>query len=91
MKKGLIGLALAVVLVVGIFGGALGNKLIGKKSQVEIKQPEVRQEILKEENAVIDVVEKVGLSVVTVGVKKTQRIIDSSTFFDPFNFSIINF
>jgi serine protease Do len=86
MKKGLIGLALAVVLVVGIFGGALGNKLIGKKSQVEIKQPEVRQEILKEENAVIDVVEKVGLSVVTVGVKKTQRIIDSSTFFDPFNF-----
>ncbi|MBU1085792.1 MAG: trypsin-like peptidase domain-containing protein [Candidatus Beckwithbacteria bacterium] len=84
MKKGLIGLALVVVLVVGILGGAVGDRFFSKKDKAEPKQQQVYREILKEENAVIDVVEKVGPSVVTVGVKKTQKIIDPSTFFDPF-------
>ncbi len=86
-------IAFLVVLLVGVLGGAVSNRLfdngfldkwIPKKEQPQDSRVEVR-EILKEENAVINVVDKVTPSVVTVGVKKTQRFINRDSFsFDPF-------
>jgi S1-C subfamily serine protease len=88
-------LAAIVVLVVGVLGGAVGDRLLGdswldkwlpRKNKIVDEQREVIREVLQEENAVIRVVEEVTPSVVTVGVKKTQKIIDSSSLFDPFGF-----
>ena len=88
MKKWSIGLALIIVLFVGFLGGAVGDRIIFKpKKQVESNK-EIFREILKEENAVIDVVDKVSPSVVTVGVKKKQRIIDPNSFFNPVQHSV---
>ena len=88
MKKWLNGLAILVVLGVGIVGGALGDRYWNKNPDEGVSgSREVLREVLKEENAIIDVVDKVTPSVVTVGVKKTQRIINrDSFFFDPFGF-----
>jgi len=95
VKKWLTALAVAVVLIVGVLGGAVGDRLLGdswldkwlpRKSDIVDGQREVIREVLQEENAVIRVVEEVTPSVVTVGVKKTQKIIDSSSLFDPFGF-----
>lgn len=89
-------LAVLVVIVVSVLGGALGDRLLGYKlldrwfprqqiGSVENGGREVVREVLREENVVVKVVDEVTPSVVTVGVKKTQRIIDpSSFFFDPF-------
>jgi serine protease Do len=89
--------ALLVVLLVGILGGAVSSRLIENswldkwflKTEESTKDTEttVFREILKEENAVISVVDKVTPSVVTVGIKKTQRSINRDSFlFDPFGF-----
>lgn len=88
MKKWLNGLALLVVLGVGIVGGALGDRYWNKDTDEGVSgSREVLREVLKEENAIINVVDKVTPSVVTIGVKKTQRIINrDSFFFDPFGF-----
>ncbi len=88
MKKGrriILILAAAVVLVVGILGGAWGDRLL-KRQTGDLGVPqEIRREVLREESAVINVVEAVTPSVVTVGIKKTQKTIDpQSFFFDPF-------
>lgn len=87
MKKWPNILALIVVLLVGVVGGVVGGRWFpGKSETSNLERTEVR-EILKEENAVIDVVDKVTPSVVTIGVKKTQKIINRDSFlFDPFNF-----
>jgi S1-C subfamily serine protease len=88
--------AVLVVIVVSVLGGALGDRLLGYKlldrwfprqqiGSVENGGREVIREVLREENVVVKVVDEVTPSVVTVGVKKTQRIIDPSLFFfDPF-------
>ena len=89
MKNWLNGLALLVVLGVGIVGGALGDRFWRKTGEetTESESRQVTREVLKEENAVIDVVDKVTPSVVTIGVKKTQRILNRDSFvFDPFGF-----
>lgn len=87
--------ALVVVLVVGFLGGAIGDRLIGNqwldkwlpKSDQTSQTQTVLREVLVEENAVTKVVDKVTPSVVTVGVKKKQSIIDPRSFsFDPFGF-----
>jgi len=85
-----------IVVAVSFVGGALGEKLVGYKlldrwfSDQHIVSEEgkvVEQKVLKEESVVVDVVDKVSPSVVTVGVKKTKRIIDPfDSFFDPFGF-----
>lgn len=62
---------LIVISVVGLFWWRNNQKLIISD-----------QRVVKEENAVIDVVDKVGPSVVTVGIKKTQAIRQ----IDPFDF-----
>ena len=88
MKNWLNWLAILVVLGVGIVGGVAGDRLWNKdKDSDKVQTKEVLREVLKEENAVIDVVDKVTPSVVTVGVKKTQRILNRESFlFDPFGF-----
>lgn len=84
---------LAFVAVVGILfvsaiGGAISERIFGYKlldkwfprsTQYSEKST---QKILTEENVVIDVAEKVGPSVVTVGIKKTQKFRQM----DPFDF-----
>ena len=96
MKKKSTIAALIVVLAVGVLGGVLGDRLLGykvldkwlpRKTEVEDSSREVIREVLQEENAVIRVVDEVTPSVVTVGVKRTQKIIDPGSFFsDPFGF-----
>ena len=49
------------------------------------ESPVIQNKILKEESVVIEVVEKFGPSVVTVGIKKTEKIYNPfENFFDPF-------
>jgi serine protease Do len=93
-KKFWLILAVLVVILVSVLGGALGDRLFGYKlldkwfpRRGEEQGPGVVREFLYEENAVIKVVDEVTPSVVTVGVKKTQRIISpESFFFGPFSF-----
>lgn len=93
MKKFLIGLAIGIVILVSVLGGAIGDRLFGYKPldrwfpRREVTPEEVvEREILREESVVIDVVEKVSPSVVTVGIKKTQRVLSpfEIDIFDPF-------
>jgi len=95
-SKVLTSFAVVIVVLVSILGGALSERLFGykvldkwfpKKTLVDNNQKQIIREVLQEENAVIDVVEKVTPSVVTIGVKKTQKIIDpKSLFLNPFDF-----
>lgn len=93
-KPLLIGLFLIIILV-SLLGGALGERLLGFRlldrwfppREGSLEEPqEVRQKILTEESVVIDVAEKVSPSVVTVGIKKTQKVLDFEEFFSPFGF-----
>lgn len=96
MKKPLVVISFLVVVLVSLLGGALGDRLLGFRMLDQwfppqgvslLKEPqEIRQQILTEESVVIEVAENVSPSVVTVGIKKTQKIIDFERFFDPFGF-----
>jgi len=88
---------LVLVIFISLAGGALGDRLFGyrlldkwlppRTSSVSPSQEIVNQRLLNEESVVIEVVEKASPSVVTVGVKKTQTLIDPfEDFFDPFGF-----
>jgi len=95
MKKKLILLIIVIILfVVGISKGfynkgkyfnfpSLSEKI---KEEVIINSEKVK--IVSEESIVIDVVNKVSPSVVTVAISKNQKVIDfgSSDFVDPFSF-----
>jgi len=95
MKKYLIGFALGVLLVMTVIGGAISDRLVGYQfldrffasQNYRIGPSTISQKILSEESVVIDVAERVSPSVVTVGVTKTQSVVD---FFgspiDPFGF-----
>lgn len=93
-KNFLIGVVLGVVVFSAAAGGAISERIWGYKlldkwfpKQVQSsKGTEVQSnKILTEENVVIDVAEKVGPSVVTIGIKKTQ-VLKQPIFedFDPF-------
>lgn len=91
MKKFLLGLSVGIFLVAAILGGAVSDRLWGYKIldrwwPRSSEQSVVEQRVLHEESVVIDVVNQVGPSVVTVGIKKTQRLFDNFKFFDPFGF-----
>ncbi len=97
IKSALIGLAVFVVLTASVFGGAISDRLFGYKildrffpRQENSLLPSItNQRILTEESVVVEVAEKVSPSVVTVGVTKTQRVIDffgNGSFMDPFGF-----
>lgn len=78
---------LIFVLFVLLFWGAVGRWVKEKISlQKGVSDNQVIQgKILKEESVVIDVVEKFGPSVVTVGIKKTETVYNPfDNFFDPF-------
>jgi len=66
MKKWTIILAIAIVLSIGFVGGASLDKWWPDKNQNQGQLTEVRREVLKEENAVISVVDEVSPAVVTV-------------------------
>lgn len=80
MKPWLTRSSLVIVLVVGILGGAIGERLFGVNLLDRWFPPKVdnnRQvywEILTEENAIIKVVDAVTPSVVTVSIKTTQVV-----------------
>jgi len=86
----LIGAAI-IVIVVAVLGGAVSDRIFGyrildrffpPREQATFRVPTTEtQRILREESVVIDVAEKVGPSVVTVGVVKTTSI------FEPFRIS----
>lgn len=81
IKTFLIILAVGIVLLVSATGGAISDRIFGYKlldkwwprEWQSYKGSEVQSnKIVTEENVVIEVAEKVGPSVVTVGIKKTQ-------------------
>jgi serine protease Do len=91
-KKFLAGVAVAVVVVAAATGGAISDRLFGYKvldrywprinQQVPVTNNQV---ILREENVVVDVAEKVSPAVVTVGIK-TTRLFREPSAFGPFGF-----
>jgi len=94
LKTLIISLLTIFIIFVSLFGGALSDRIFGykvldkwfpRKEKQQLETDKVK--ILNEESVVIDVVDKVSPSVVTIGVKKTQKLIDPfGDFFDPFNF-----
>lgn len=84
-----------LLIVISALGGAAADHLFGyrpldkwlAKDKTIEKQEIINNRILNEESAVIDVVEKVSPSVVTVSIKKTQTVYDPfENFSDPFGF-----
>ncbi len=96
MRKFFLGVAAGVFLMGAVVAGAVSDRIWGldfldrfvsQSGGFKIgSQDTTRQKVLKEESVVIDVVEKVSPSVVTVGVKKTEVVDPFSDFFDPFGF-----
>ena len=72
-------IALILIIIAAVTGGALAERLFGIKPLDKLlgEQPQVRtdvtQKILKEESLVIDIAEQVSPSVVTVSVKTPQQ------------------
>ena len=91
MRKNLGIIAMLIVIGIAATGGAIGDRLFGyslldkwwPRAEEQLQLPgSTTQTILKEENVVIDVAEKVSPSVVTVGINKTQLFRQA----DPFDF-----
>lgn len=89
VKKLLIGVSLGVVVLVSVLGGALSDRIFGYRildSFIPLREQTAasvqleNQRILNEESIVVDVVEQVSPSVVTIGISKTQRSLDFSGF-----------
>lgn len=96
-KTLLIGFCLVFVIFISLIGGALSDRIFGYKlldkwfprSQSLLRESPSSEKVkvVSEESVVIEVVEEVSPSVVTIGVKKTRKIVDPfKDFFDPFNF-----
>lgn len=97
-KKFIIGVALGIVVLASVLGGAISERLFGykildrffpRKETLGLVPSVTQQRILTEESVVIDVAEKVSPSVVTVSITKTQRVLDLfewDPFMDPFGF-----
>lgn len=73
-----------------IFGKVIPESVLPKIENEINKETglKIEKKIVNEESLVIEVVEKASPSVVTIGIKKTQRIITDpfSKLFDPFGF-----
>ncbi len=91
MRKFLAGLAISIIVIFSVLGGALADRLFvfkpldsifGRKIEKTQKLENSKTQN-NEENVVIDVAEKVSPSVVTVAIKKDQ-IMATPFFFDPF-------
>lgn len=87
MKKFLIGVALGLIILAAITGGAIADRVFGLKPldylfpQKEGFRVGLEQRILTEESVVIEVAEEVSPSVVTVSIETpTRRILEFSPF-----------
>lgn len=95
-QKLLIGIAIALVVIASVLGGAISERLFGYKildrflpSRTPISPFNTQQRVLTEESVVIEVAENVSPSVVTVGltkVQKTNNYFQWDPFMDPFGF-----
>jgi serine protease Do len=93
IKRFFIGLAVTIVIVIAVFGGAISDRLFGYKILDRffprlVGQDSSLKTVVKEESVVIDVVEKVGPSVVTIGIEKEESVSPLSVEFGPFGFSL---
>lgn len=99
IKTFLISFSLITVIFISLIGGALSDRIFGYKLldkwfprlvtplQSNSKPVEEKTKIVSEESVVINVVDKVSPSVVTVGIKKTKVTANQfQNFFDPFGF-----
>ena len=85
-------LAMVLVLIVALLGGAIADRLFGVKPldylfprSGQNFRVDVEQKVLREESVVIDVAERVGPSVVTVAVKTPQRSVLEFNLFGGFS------
>ncbi len=95
IKKIIIGVAVAVVVLSSIVGGAISDRLFGYRildrffPRSETIPALTSRLILTEESVVIDVVEKAGPSVVTIVIEKEQKEISPFAIeFGPFGLNI---
>ncbi len=88
-KRFLIGIAVGIVILVSLLGGAVSDRIFGyrvldrifpRQEQAGFRVPTETQKILREESVVIDVAERVSPSVVTIGISKTQRTFELPGF-----------
>ncbi len=94
IKRIFIGIAIGIVIVISLLGGAISDRLFGYKIldrfwprlDNNLSSSIINQRILNEESVVIDVVEKVGPSVVTVKIEKEKTISRFNIEFGPFGF-----
>ncbi|MCJ7804302.1 trypsin-like peptidase domain-containing protein [Patescibacteria group bacterium] len=92
LKKIFIVLAIVLIIVVSLLGGAISDRLFGYKildrffPQITSSPLITQPKILNEESVVIDVVEETGLSVVTIAIEKEQSAGPLSIEFGPFGF-----
>jgi len=94
IKKILIGLAVLIVIITSILGGAISDRLFGYKildhffpRDGQLASLITRQRILTEESVVIDVAERVSPSVVTIRASKEQSVF-SPIEIGPFGFTL---
>ena len=84
IRKFLVGIAFGIVILVSILGGAVSERIFGYRvldrffpqKEEGLRLPTESQRILKEESVVIDVAEEVSPSVVTIGISKTQAVLE---------------
>lgn len=95
MRKFFTGIIVGITSMLLVIGGAVGDRafnfsfldqILPREAAIE-GHSTVNNKILNEESVVIDVVEKIAPSVVTIGIKKTERAYDPfNDFWDPFGF-----
>jgi len=84
LKRYLTIAAVTIVIFVSVLGGAISDRLFGyrildqffPRQDQSFHLPTESQLILNEESVVIEVAEKVSPSVVTIGISKTQAVIE---------------
>ncbi len=94
IKKILIGLAIVVVVLGSILGGAISDRLFGYKvldrffpREGELPSLITRHRVLSEESIIIEVAERVSPSVVTVRASREQSVL-SPLELGPFGFTL---
>jgi len=84
LRKYLVLAAAVLVILVSVLGGAISDRLFGyrvldqffPRQEQGFHLPTESQRILNEESVVIEVAEKVSPSVVTIGISKTQAVME---------------
>ncbi|MCL5090822.1 MAG: trypsin-like peptidase domain-containing protein [Patescibacteria group bacterium] len=89
----IIGFLAGIFLFAVFLSGALSDRIYGLRfldkflSKNPLETTIAERKVVNEESVVTNVVDKFGPSVVTVGIKKTQQVVDPfQGFFDPFGF-----